>query len=68
MIASEPKTADFCGEILKFATAPYRAGRSLESSIDGLVEQMKQKGDQPQGDDPTTAQNKMTMQVETMKV
>jgi hypothetical protein len=68
MIASEPKTADFCGEILKFTTAPYRAGRSLESAIDGLVEQMKQKGDQPAGDDPTTAANKVTLQVETMKV
>ena len=27
MIAAEPKTAEFCGEILKFATAPFRAGR-----------------------------------------
>jgi hypothetical protein len=68
MIASEPKTADFCGEILKFTTAPYRAGRSLESAIDGLVEQMKQKGDTPQGDDPATVQNKTNLQIETMKV
>ncbi len=28
MIAREPKTAEFCGEVLKFSTAPFRAGRS----------------------------------------
>jgi hypothetical protein len=68
MIQSDPKTANFCGEILKFATAPYRAGRSLEGAIDDLVEQMKQKANQPQGDDPTTAQNKTAIQIEQMKL
>ncbi|HEX3412870.1 MAG TPA: hypothetical protein VHT00_14215 [Stellaceae bacterium] len=68
MMQAEPKTATFCGEILKFATAPYRAGRSLEGAIDDLVEQMKQKADQPQGDDPTTAQNKTAIQIEQMKL
>jgi hypothetical protein len=68
MIASEPQTANFCGEILKFATAPYRAGRSLDGAINDLVEQMKAKGDQPQGDDPTTAQNKTAIQIEQMKL
>jgi hypothetical protein len=68
MIAAEPKTAPFCGQLLKFVTAPYRAGRALESAIDGLVEQMEAKGDAPKGDDPATAQNKMTLQIETMKV
>jgi len=68
MVAAEPKTAEFCGEILKFATAPYRAGRAMEGAIDGLVELMKTKGDQPKGDDPATAQSKAQMQVEQMKV
>ena len=36
MITAEPKTAEFCGELLKFATAPFRAGRSLDGSIDEL--------------------------------
>ena len=35
--------AEFCGEVLKFATAPFRAGRSLDGAIDELVEQMKAK-------------------------
>ena len=67
MITAEPKTAEFAGEILKFATAPFRAGRSLDGAIDELVEQMKQKADQPQGDDPTTATNKTNLQIEQMK-
>jgi hypothetical protein len=67
MIQNEPKTAPFCGEILKFATAPFRSGRSLDGAIDELIEQMKLKGDQPQGDDPVTAKAKADMQLEQMK-
>ena len=50
MITAEPQTAEFCGELLKFATAPFRAGRSLDGAVDELVEQMKAKGQQPRGD------------------
>jgi hypothetical protein len=67
MITADPKTADFCGELLKFSVAPFRAGRSLDGAIDELVEQMKIKGEQPPGDDPTTAQNKTALQIEQMK-
>jgi hypothetical protein len=67
MIQADPKTAPFCGELLKFATAPFRAGRSLDSSIDELIEQLKAKGEQPAGDDPLTAQGKIALQVEQMK-
>jgi hypothetical protein len=67
MIAAEPSTAEFCGEVLKFSTAPFRAGRQLDGAIDGLVEQMKAKGEQPRGDDPTTAQGKIALQAEQMK-
>jgi hypothetical protein len=67
MIQNEPKTAPFCGEILKFATAPFRSGRSLDGAIDELIEQMKAKSDQPQGDDPVTAKAKQDMQIEQLK-
>ena len=67
MIAADPKSANFCGAVLKFATAPYRAGRELESSIDELVEIMNAKADQPRGDDPTTAMGKVQIQVEQIK-
>jgi hypothetical protein len=49
MIAAEPQSADFCGQLLKFATKPYRAGRQLDGAIDEMVEMMKAKGQQPQG-------------------
>jgi len=68
MIAADPQTAEFCGEVLKFSTAPYRAGRSLDGAIDSLIEQMKTKGEQPRGDDPTTAQGKVALQIEQMKI
>ena len=68
MIAADPSTAEFCGEVLKFSTAPYRAGRSLDGAIDSLIEQMKTKGQQPRGDDPQTAQGKIQIQIEQMKV
>jgi len=67
MVAAEPAMADFCGEVLKFATAPYRAGRSLEGSIDEMIEQVKQRGAQGKGDDPQTAQGKILLQIEQMK-
>jgi hypothetical protein len=68
MIMAEPKTATFCGELLKFAVAPFRAGRSLDGAIDDLVAQMEDKSGQPKGDDPATAQNKAAVQIEQMKL
>ena len=68
MIMAEPKSADFCGELLKFATAPFRAGRSLDGAIDELVALMQQKGDQPRPDDPATMQTKAQVQIEQMKI
>jgi len=67
MISAEPQTAAFCGEVLKFATAPFRSGRSLDGAIDELIEQMKQKSDQPKGDDPATAKGKIDLQIAQMK-
>jgi hypothetical protein len=67
LISAEPKLATFCGEILKFATAPYRAGRTLDGAIDEMIEQLKAKGEQPRGDDPETAKGKIQLQLEQMK-
>jgi hypothetical protein len=67
MIAAEPGTADFCGQVLKFITAPFRAGRQLDGAIDDLAEIMKSKTGQPRGDDPTTATNKTAIQIEQIK-
>jgi len=48
LIAAKPESAQFCGELLKFAIAPYRVGRSLDGAIDQLVAQMEQGGSQQQ--------------------
>ena len=39
----------------------------LDGAVDELVELMKQKADQPKGDDPTTATNKTAIQIEQIK-
>jgi hypothetical protein len=67
MITAEPKTAEFAGAILKFATAPFRAGRPLDASIDALTDLMEQKGDEQRPDDPATMANKTQLQIEQMK-
>jgi len=67
MISAEPSTASFCGELLKFAMAPYRAGRSMDGTIDELVEQMKQKGAQPKPD-PEQAKLQLMKEIEMAKV
>jgi hypothetical protein len=61
MMAAEPKTGEFCGEVLKFAVAPYRAGRSLDSAIDQLVELA---GAAMPRHDPTTATNRTALQID----
>jgi len=67
MIQAEPKLGTVAGEILKFSTGAFRASRSLDGSIDEMVELMKEKAGQPQGDDPATAAGKIQLQIEAMK-
>ena len=67
MVTADPMNAGFCGEMLKFAVAPYRAGRAMDGAIDNFVMQFEAKAAQPKGDDPTTAQNKAAIEIEKMK-
>jgi hypothetical protein len=67
MISVAPETADFCGQVLKFITAPFRAGRQLDSAIDELAETMKEKVDAPRPEDPASQTNKAAIQIESMK-
>jgi hypothetical protein len=46
MIMADPATAEFCGELLKFSVAPFRVGRTLDGSIDNLVEQVEMMASQ----------------------
>lgn len=49
LIAQEPGSAEFCGELLKFSVAPFRVGRSLDGSIDNLIEQVEMKATESMG-------------------
>ena len=68
MVAQQPNTAKFCGELLKFSIAPFRAGRSMDGAIDELVQQMEQMGQGQKPDDPITAKAKADKEVEQMKL
>lgn len=48
LVAAQPQAAPFAAEILKFAVAPFRAGRSLETAIEEFADQMVQVAQQPQ--------------------
>jgi hypothetical protein len=67
MVAADPANAKFCGEVLKFSVAPFRASRQLDGAIDEMVERMESKGAQGKGDDPQTAMGKVQLQIEQMK-
>ena len=67
MVAADPANAKFCGEVLKFSVAPFRASRQLDGAIDEMVERMETRGQQGKGDDPTTAMGKIQLQIEQMK-
>lgn len=47
MVAERPETAAFAGEVLKFAVAPFRVGREMDTAIDEFVDQMKAQAGQP---------------------
>ena len=69
LIALDPKTAPFCGEVLKFSVAPFRAGRSLDGAIDDLVDQMEARAQQGgQKQDPEIQKLQATQQIEQMKL
>lgn len=47
VIMQQPAMAPMVGELIKFALAPYRAGRELEGKIDEAIEQLVQQSSQP---------------------
>jgi len=68
MITVAPQTTKFCGEVLKFAVKPFRVGRSLDSAIDELIEQIEAMGAAGgQREDPTVTTSKTALQIEQIK-
>ena len=66
MVQNQPQASEFAGEVLKFAVAPFRAGRQLEASIDDFVDQMKEQAQQPKSD-PAADALKMKAEAEQAK-
>ena len=63
MVASQPETAPFAGELLKFSLEPFRAGRQMAQSIEDFVEQVKEKAKQPPPPNPEAEAMKMDMEL-----
>lgn len=68
MIQMVPQAAPVLGEVLKFALAPFRAGRELEGKIDEAVDQMAAQAQQPQPNPEAEAiQAEMAMKKQEME-
>lgn len=50
LVTAQPAAAPFAAEVLKFAMAPFRAGRELEQSIEEFADQMAAQAGQPKPD------------------
>jgi hypothetical protein len=48
LVQQDPSAAPFAGQILKFAVAPFRAGRELDGAVDDFVDQASKRAEQPQ--------------------
>lgn len=48
LVSTAPEAAPLAGAMLKFALAPYHAGRELNSQIDTFVDALEAKSGQPQ--------------------
>jgi hypothetical protein len=55
MVAQQPETAPFAGEMLKFTASGFRAGRQLGGAIDEFVEQVTAKASNPPPPQPDPA-------------
>lgn len=64
MVQGNPQSAEFAGEVIKFAVAPFRAGRQLDAAVDTFVEKMKEQAGQPQ---PNPEQQKMEAEAAMQK-
>lgn len=44
-----PTTSDFAGEMIKFALAPFRAGRELDAAVDDMIARAKEQASSQAG-------------------
>ncbi|WP_119271441.1 hypothetical protein [Taklimakanibacter deserti] len=56
LVAQQPATAPFAAETLKFAVAPFRAGRALAGAIEQYAETVKREAQQAQQSPQSSAE------------
>ena len=65
MVAAQPESAPFAGELMKFTAGGFRAGRDLGGAIDDFVDQVKAKAAQStQGPSPQEQAMQAQMQAD----
>lgn len=67
LVQMEPSAAGFAAEVLKFAVAPFRAGRDLEGAIEEFADQMAQRASNPPPD-PAAEQAKAEAEAEGQRI
>lgn len=67
LVKEEPGAAKFAAELLRFAIAPFRAGRVLNASLDEFLQKMLEKGATPKPD-PEMEKIKAGTQVDMARV
>lgn len=67
LVAQQPAAAPFATEVLKFAVAPYRAGRSLEGAIEQFAEAVKGQAQQA-AENPPPSPEQIKAQQEDKKL
>jgi hypothetical protein len=62
LVAQQPAAAPFAAELLKFAAAPFRAGRALEGAIEQFAETVKGEAEQAVQNPPPSPEQVKTEQ------
>jgi hypothetical protein len=62
LVARQPAAAPFAAELLKFAAAPFRAGRALEGAIEQFAETVKGEAEQAVQNPPPSPEQVKTEQ------
>lgn len=70
LIQETPQAVGFAGAVLKFALAPFRAGRELDQAVDEFVDQMQAQppGQKPNPDAMSAQNDQQRVQIEGQKL
>ncbi|BAB48041.1 hypothetical protein [Mesorhizobium japonicum] len=67
MVEARPETAPFAAELLKFAIAPFRVGRQMDTAIDEFADNMKAAAAQAKPPPPDPAMLKAQAEIQALQ-